>query len=91
MIKDGQDTEEEWFSNSGLSTGLEKLLNIIGKPIQLKDYKGYAAGLDTKSRMMTLSMYNAIKFNVNSFNFQRVNQVKYHTFLHGKITKLCFT
>lgn len=49
MIKDGQDTEEEWFSNSGLSTGLEKLLNIIGKPIQLKDYKGYAAGLDTKT------------------------------------------
>lgn len=69
MIKDGQNTEEEWFSNSGLSTGLEKLLNIIGKPIQLKDYKGYAAGLDTKSKMMTLSMYYAINFNVNSFNF----------------------
>jgi hypothetical protein len=51
-IKEGQNTEEEWFSNSGLSVGLEKLLNIIGNPIRLKGYKGYAAGLDTKS------MYN---------------------------------
>ncbi|KAI7896865.1 uncharacterized protein EV154DRAFT_410789 [Mucor mucedo] len=48
-IKDGQSTEEEWFSNSGLSPGLEKLMNIIGKPIELKGYKGYAAGLDTKT------------------------------------------
>ncbi|KAI9254369.1 hypothetical protein EDC94DRAFT_524564 [Helicostylum pulchrum] len=48
-IKEGQTTEEEWFSNSGLSVGLRKLLNIIAKPIELKGYKGYAAGLDTKT------------------------------------------
>ncbi|KAI9358181.1 hypothetical protein BD770DRAFT_321194 [Pilaira anomala] len=48
-IKQGQTTEEEWFSNSGLSNGLEKLLNIIAKPIELNGYKGYAAGLDTKT------------------------------------------
>ncbi|KAI9487575.1 MAG: hypothetical protein EXX96DRAFT_553823 [Benjaminiella poitrasii] len=48
-IREGQTTEEEWFANSNLSTTLEKLLNIIGHPVKLKNYTGYAAGLDTKT------------------------------------------
>ncbi|KAI8087007.1 uncharacterized protein B0P05DRAFT_533312 [Gilbertella persicaria] len=48
-IRDGQDTEEQWLSNSEIPEGLNKLLNIIGKPVELKDYQGFAAGLDTKT------------------------------------------
>jgi hypothetical protein len=48
-IKSGQTTEESWFSNTGLSKDLEDFLNIIGNKVELKGYKGYAAGLDTKS------------------------------------------
>lgn len=49
-VGEGQNTEEEWFSNTEMSIGFEKFLHIIGEPVKLKDYKGYAAGLDTKSR-----------------------------------------
>ncbi|KAG1144550.1 hypothetical protein G6F37_001300 [Rhizopus arrhizus] len=48
-IKSGQTTEESWFSNTGLSKDLEEFLNIIGNKVELKGYKGYAAGLDTKT------------------------------------------
>ncbi|KAG1052976.1 hypothetical protein G6F43_004914 [Rhizopus delemar] len=48
-IKSGQTTEESWFSNTGLSKDLEDFLNIIGNKVELKGYKGYAAGLDTKT------------------------------------------
>ncbi|KAG1083599.1 hypothetical protein G6F42_022152 [Rhizopus arrhizus] len=48
-VEEGQHTEEEWFSNTDMSAGFEKFLNIIGKPVRLKDYQGYAAGLDTKT------------------------------------------
>ncbi|KAL7333571.1 hypothetical protein PS15p_202459 [Mucor circinelloides] len=48
-VEEGQHTEEEWFSNTDVSAGFEKFLNIIGKPVKLKDYQGYAAGLDTKT------------------------------------------
>ncbi|GAN02316.1 DNA helicase [Mucor ambiguus] len=48
-VGEGQQTEEEWFSNTGLSIGFDKFLNIIGKPVKLKGYQGYAAGLDTKT------------------------------------------
>ncbi|KAL9542419.1 hypothetical protein MBANPS3_008626 [Mucor bainieri] len=48
-VGEGQQTEEEWFSNTDMSMGLEKFLNIIGKPVKLKGYQGYAAGLDTKT------------------------------------------
>ncbi|KAI7857606.1 hypothetical protein BDC45DRAFT_500213 [Circinella umbellata] len=48
-VKEGQTTEEEWFANSNVSESLERFLNIIGRPIELEGYKGYAAGLDTKS------------------------------------------
>ncbi|CAO3589989.1 unnamed protein product [Absidia cylindrospora] len=47
-IQDDQSSEEDWFSNTGLSDDLEQFLNIIGQRITLQGYKGYAAGLDTK-------------------------------------------
>ncbi|KAI7867867.1 hypothetical protein BDF14DRAFT_1725784 [Spinellus fusiger] len=48
-IKDGQTTEEEWFSNTGLSEPLETFMNSIGARVELYRYSGYTAGLDTKS------------------------------------------
>ncbi|KAI8968968.1 hypothetical protein BDF20DRAFT_980556 [Mycotypha africana] len=48
-VHEGQNTEEEWFGNTTLSTQFKAFLNIIGKPIKLKDYKGYTGGLDTKA------------------------------------------
>ncbi|KAI8145180.1 hypothetical protein BJV82DRAFT_605181 [Fennellomyces sp. T-0311] len=48
-VRDGQATEEEWFANSSLSEPLERFLNIMGRPVELEGYKGYTAGLDTKS------------------------------------------
>ncbi|KAI9484065.1 MAG: hypothetical protein EXX96DRAFT_457437, partial [Benjaminiella poitrasii] len=50
LIKEGQTKEEEWFSNDGHdSEAFNELLTIIGRKVQLKDYTGWAAGLDTKS------------------------------------------
>ncbi|CEP18522.1 hypothetical protein [Parasitella parasitica] len=48
-VGEGQQTEEEWFANTEISTGYEKFLDILGKPVKLKDYTGFAAGLDTKT------------------------------------------
>ncbi|KAI9243567.1 hypothetical protein BDA99DRAFT_449016 [Phascolomyces articulosus] len=48
-VRDGQTTEEEWFANSNVSEPLERFLHIIGRPIELEGYKGYTAGLDTRS------------------------------------------
>ncbi|ORY96376.1 hypothetical protein BCR43DRAFT_524481 [Syncephalastrum racemosum] len=48
-VKDGQDTEEAWFGNCGLSKPLERFLHILGEPVALQGYKGYTAGLDTKT------------------------------------------
>ena len=47
-IRKDQHTEEEWFSNSGLSHDLEELLDLLGERITLEGYSGYAGGLDTK-------------------------------------------
>ncbi|CAO3589047.1 unnamed protein product [Absidia cylindrospora] len=48
-IKNNQTTEEEWFSNTGLTPSFNHLLTLIGKRIQLLGYNGYSAGLDTKT------------------------------------------
>ncbi|KAL9550474.1 hypothetical protein MBANPS3_004718 [Mucor bainieri] len=48
-IRDSQTTEESWFSNTGLSERLQDFLDIMGQKIKLKGYKGYSAGLDTKT------------------------------------------
>ncbi|KAI8380653.1 hypothetical protein EDC96DRAFT_433831 [Choanephora cucurbitarum] len=48
-IHDGQDTEDQWLSNSKVSRGLNTFLHAIGKPVKLQGYKGFAAGLDTKT------------------------------------------
>lgn len=47
-VRKDQHTEEEWFSNSGLSSDLEELLDLLGERITLEGYSGYAGGLDTK-------------------------------------------
>ncbi|GAA5794838.1 hypothetical protein HPULCUR_000186 [Helicostylum pulchrum] len=49
LIKEGQTREEEWFSNDHDSEPFNQFLNIIGNPVKLKGYTGWAAGLDTKS------------------------------------------
>lgn len=48
-IEKDQITEESWFSNTGISDDLRDFLNIMGHKVQLKGYKGFAAGLDTKT------------------------------------------
>ncbi|KAI9472875.1 hypothetical protein BDB00DRAFT_776652, partial [Zychaea mexicana] len=48
-VKEDQTNEEEWLSNKDMSPGFERLLDLIGKRIELKGHTGYAAGLDTKS------------------------------------------
>ncbi|KAI9033612.1 hypothetical protein CLU79DRAFT_724566 [Phycomyces nitens] len=48
-VKGGQTTEEEWFSNSGLSGPCEQFLEMMGSRVELKGYGGYAAGLDTQT------------------------------------------
>ncbi|KAG0171682.1 Rap/ran-GAP protein [Apophysomyces sp. BC1034] len=48
-VKEGQDKEEEWFSNQHDSENFDWFLNIIGKPVKLQGYTGWAAGLDTRS------------------------------------------
>ncbi|ORZ10169.1 hypothetical protein BCR42DRAFT_113800 [Absidia repens] len=48
-IKENQTKEEEWFSNTGLAPPFDQFLKVLGTRIQLKGYKGYAAGLDTRT------------------------------------------
>ncbi|KAI8641978.1 hypothetical protein BD408DRAFT_190615 [Parasitella parasitica] len=48
-IRDDQTTEEAWLSNTGLSDDLQDFLDIMGEKVELKNYKGYSAGLDTKT------------------------------------------
>ncbi|KAL0085431.1 hypothetical protein J3Q64DRAFT_1100182 [Phycomyces blakesleeanus] len=48
-VCDGQTTEEEWFSNTGLSEPLEEFLDLLGTRVALLEYDGYTAGLDIKT------------------------------------------
>lgn len=58
FIKDGQTKEEEWFNNEHDSESFERFLNIIGRKTPLKDYTGWAAGLDTKGKsLVTKKLY----------------------------------
>lgn len=50
MVKEGQTKEEEWFSNES-NPEFESFLDIIGKRVKLEGYTGWAAGLDTKSKV----------------------------------------
>lgn len=51
LIQPGQTKEEDWFSNQHTDE-LEAFLNIIGRKVALKGYTGWAAGLDTKSKVL---------------------------------------
>lgn len=53
-MQEGQSTEQAWFSNTGLTPNLERLLETIGTRVELRGYQGYTAGLDTRG------MYGAI-------------------------------
>ncbi|KAI9299974.1 hypothetical protein BJ944DRAFT_171566, partial [Cunninghamella echinulata] len=48
-IKKNQTKEEEFFANTGLSTSFDHFLRILGDRIPLKGYRGYTAGLDTRT------------------------------------------
>ncbi|KAI9319818.1 hypothetical protein BX666DRAFT_1916621 [Dichotomocladium elegans] len=48
-VHEGQTTEQAWFSNTQMDPDLERLLYILGQRVELKGYKGYAAGLDTRA------------------------------------------
>jgi hypothetical protein len=63
-VRQGQTTEEEWFSNSELSIGLEKFMDTMGEPVRLKNYKGYAAGLDTKSKLLDIYTMHCLIYNL---------------------------
>lgn len=47
-MQEGQSTEQAWFSNTGLTPNLERLLETIGTRVELRGYQGYTAGLDTR-------------------------------------------
>ncbi|ORX54136.1 hypothetical protein DM01DRAFT_1287272 [Hesseltinella vesiculosa] len=48
-VRDDQQCEEQWFGNTGLTKEMTRFLEILGTKVELRDYKQYAAGLDTKS------------------------------------------
>lgn len=52
-IRNSQTTEESWFSNTTMSDNLSHFLSFMGKRIELNGYQGYAAGLDTKSNVIS--------------------------------------
>lgn len=51
-VKKGQTNENEIFSNLSGDEHFEEFLNFIGERIELKDWKGYNGGLDTKCKII---------------------------------------
>lgn len=47
FIKDGQETEEEFFTNTEHTPDFEEFLGMVGDKIQLKGFTGFSGGLDT--------------------------------------------
>jgi len=46
--KDNQTSEEEMFNNENGSSAFDEFLAILGDTVELKNYTGYAAGLDVQ-------------------------------------------
>jgi len=46
--KAGQTSEEEMFNNENGSPAFDEFLSILGETVELKNYTGYAAGLDVQ-------------------------------------------
>ncbi|KAI8813022.1 signal-induced proliferation-associated 1 like 3, partial [Cladochytrium replicatum] len=47
--KSGQTTEDEMFGNEHGSPSFANFLRVLGEQVSLKDFKGFAAGLDCKN------------------------------------------
>jgi hypothetical protein len=47
-VKDGQNDENDIYSNTERSEDFEEFLNFIGERVPLNGFPNYAAGLDTK-------------------------------------------
>ena len=62
LIKQGQTKEEDWFSNQHTKE-LDDFLNIIGRKVELRGYLGWAAGLDTKSKVVCVKNHLFISNN----------------------------
>lgn len=62
LIKQGQTKEEDWFSNQHTKE-LDDFLNIIGRKVELRGYSGWAAGLDTKSKVSCVKIHLFIPNN----------------------------
>ena len=68
FIKDGQETEEEFFTNTEHTQEFEEFLGFLGDKIQLKGFTGFSGGLDTH---FDLTGERAIftRWNENQFMF----------------------
>ena len=68
FIKDGQETEEEFFTNSDHSPEFERFLDFLGERIQLRGFTGFSGGLDT---LYDLTGDKAVftRWNNNQFMF----------------------
>jgi len=67
-IKDGQETEEEFFTNNDHSPEFERFLDFLGERIQLRGFTGFSGGLDT---LYDLTGDKAVftRWNNNQFMF----------------------
>ena len=73
-VRNGQETEDEIFSNSSHSTVFESFLHLLGSRVSLQNFEGYSGGLDTSTNSLngTQSIYteyrnNRIMFHVPTF------------------------
>ena len=48
FVKEGQEREEEFFSNTEHTEEFESFLSFLGERVQLKGFPGYNGGLDTQ-------------------------------------------
>eukprot|EP00795_Rhopilema_esculentum_P016927 gene16927-8416_t len=68
FIKDGQETEEEFFTNNDHTLDFENFLEFLGEKIQLRGFTGFSGGLDTQ---FDLTGDKAVfsRWNENEFMF----------------------
>lgn len=68
FVKDGQVTEEEFFTNSDHTPEFEVFLEFLGERVQLRGFTGFSGGLDT---LYDLTGNTAIftRWNNNEFMF----------------------
>lgn len=57
FVKDGQNDENQMFSNVNTSPEFEEFLNFLGDRITLKGWTHYTGGLDTKSNIWCFCAY----------------------------------